>query len=80
MSGLLGFVTGIAILGLVWFPHSLAEWFIASLIPGAIALKLAAVPHGYSPPRAFGFFAALWVALFWLPVGVAIGQQAGNIR
>jgi hypothetical protein len=80
VSGLLGFATGIAILGLVWFAQSPAEWFIVSLIPGAIALNLPAVPYGYSPPRAFGFFAALWVALFWQPVGVAIGQQAGIIK
>jgi len=77
--GLFGFAVGVVILALVWSPHSIPEWFIASLIPGAVAYKLGSVPEDYSPPRAFGIFAGLWAALFWLPIGVAIVQQLGLI-
>lgn len=77
MFGLVGFGAGLAVLAVVWFPHSLAEWFVASLVPGFIASRLASVPPGYSPPRAFGVFAGAWAALFWVPVVVFVGQQLG---
>ncbi len=79
MFGLVGFGGGLAVLALLWFPHSVVEWFVASLVPGVIAFRLAAVPPGYSPPRAFGIFAGLWAALFWVPVVVFLGQQLGLI-
>lgn len=80
MFGAVGFAVGVGILALVWFPHSIVEWFIASLIPGAIAFRMVSVPEGYSPPRAFGLFAGLWAALFWIPLGVAILLQLGVLN
>ena len=77
MYGVVGFAAGVGFLALVWFPHSIVEWFIASLVPGLIAGRLAIVPEGHSPSRAFGVFAGLWVALFFVPIAVAIGQQVG---
>lgn len=70
MSGLIGFCLGLAVLVFVWFPPDLVSWFVASLVPGAIAVKLAQVPPGYSPPRAFGAFVGLWATLFWIPLAM----------
>ena len=77
MSGFIGFGMGVAVLALVWFPADVFTWFVASLVPGAVAAKLAQVPAGYSPPRAFGAFAGLWAALFWIPLAIYAAHFLG---
>ena len=47
----IGFIVGLLILLFVWYPMTVVAWFVASLIPGAIALRLGSVPAGYSTAK-----------------------------
>ena len=79
MFGFIGFCLGLALLAFVWFPPDFLAWFVSSLVPGAMAVRFAQVPPGYSPSRAFGVMAGMWAAFFWIPLAV-VGAHVVGIR
>jgi len=74
---IVGAAMGAAFMAFVWYPHSIVEWFVASLVPAAVAYGLGRVPEGFRPPPAAGIAAGIWLALFWIPVIVTAGHVLG---
>lgn len=75
MGGIVGVVVGIVAMAMI--AAGPAVWWIASLAPGFVALRLRQVPEGYSPGLLTGFFGGIWAAWFWGSILLVIGRFIG---
>lgn len=67
---LIGLALGLLGLVFVYFPRSIVDWFVISLVFGFIGFRFPGSPVG-------SLSLGLWLAYFWLPAAVGLLRIVG---